>query len=87
MAYCPIDIKGIVGDCDSSKGGIKAVYIANYQENAYSAVTSGGTTQIDGFNTVEGGEELKFYKYESAKDTSTLTSTLNVDLSNGVRYI
>lgn len=67
-----------LGECFSSLGGIKAVWVANYVENAVSATTSGET--ISSF--VSG---ITWYKQELRKNTGSMTSTLNV--SENANYV
>lgn len=65
-----------LGECFSSIGGIKAVWVANYVDNAVSATTSGET--ISSF--VSG---ITWYKQEQKH--SSMTSTLNV--SENANYV
>lgn len=67
-----------LGDCFSSLGGVKTVWVANYVENAVSATTSGET--ISSF--VSG---ITWYKQELRKNTGSMTSTLNV--SENANYV
>ena len=69
-----------IGDCFSSKGGIKALYIANYVENAVSATTSGET--ISAF-----ASGITWYKQELRKNTGSMTSTLSIDEANGSNLV
>lgn len=78
---CNQTLGGLILDCSSSVGGIKAVYIANYAD--VTAIEYDGET-ITNF-TMSG--ETKFKKYEFRKQTGSMTSTLNVDEQAGVNYV
>ena len=73
-------LAGLAKDCDNSMGGIKSVYIANYDDVASVTVTDGKITAI------EMADAAKFLYYYFRKGTSSFTSTLTVDDANGVRY-
>lgn len=87
-----IVLKGIMMDCSNSIGGIKRVWLARYSDVA--SVTIGNITEGDPAVTVgqgvtaialkNGGE---WYEYQFRKNTGSLTSTLNVDETNGNNYI
>lgn len=81
MAYCNKTLAGISLDCESSLGGIKRVFIANYGD-VVSAQTSGDV--ITGI-TMSG--DTKFKPYEFRKQTGSMTSTLNVDETAGINYV
>ena len=57
MAYCNQTLKGITLDCSHSLGGIKTVYIANYNDvtdikyNASTGTTTGSTSGVTGSTT------------------------------------
>ena len=57
MAYCIQTLKGIKLDCSHSLGGIKTVYIANYNDvtdikyNASTGSTTGSTSGVTGSTT------------------------------------
>ena len=57
MAYCNQTLKGIILDCSHSLGGIKTVYIANYNDvtslsyNASTGATTGTTSGVTGSTT------------------------------------
>ena len=78
---CSQVLAGITLDCASSVGGIKEVYIANY--NDVSAVT----LQDDMIDTITMSGDAKFKKYEFRKQTGSMTSTLNIDETAGINYV
>ena len=67
------------GDCFSSKGGIKNLWIAVYEDNAY--VISSADTVSD-FSSA-----ITWYKQELKRNVGSLTSTYNYDDANGSSYI
>lgn len=67
-----------IGDCFSSKGGIKTVWVGVYVENAF---TITGET-VSGFNT-----GVTWYKQELRRGTGSMTSTYNYEEQNGASYV
>lgn len=80
---CLITIAGITLDCESSLGGIKQVWITQY-DNVKSVTVDDKTNQISAI-TLE--EDAKWYNYQFRKGTGSLTSTLNVDETAGTNYV
>lgn len=80
---CLITIAGITLDCESSLGGIKQVWITQY-DNVKSVTVDDDTNQISAI-TLE--EDAKWYNYQFRKGTGSLTSTLNVDETAGTNYV
>jgi hypothetical protein len=81
-------------DCDPSKGGVKNIYIINY--DALSAVgiskVSGSTEeeQVTGFTTNTASTaptDVKWHMYSMRRNTASMTSTLNFDETAGVNYV
>lgn len=75
---------GISNDCNPNLAGIQEAYIGYYGDFSVSADTSAHT--ISGIEAVTGASSGKLYKYEFAKQTGSLTSTLTKDEANGTRY-
>lgn len=68
-------------------GGIREVYIANHDDVTEKTVSEDMITAI---TMAEGGEpstKKKFKTYSFRKGTASMTSTLNVDATNGVNYV
>lgn len=80
---CLITIAGITLDCESSLGGIKQVWITQYN-NVKSVTVDDETNQISAI-TLE--TDAKWYNYQFRKGTGSLTSTLNVDETAGTNYV
>ena len=80
---CSQVLNGIAADCQTNVGGVREVYIANYSD-----VT---TVELDEssnmIKTITMAETAKFKKYAFKKNTSSMTSTLNVDPANGVNFV
>ena len=85
MAGCSQTLKGLQLSCDTSKGGIKEVYIAKYPGMGDNGYTSGLTITADTVTVIDSG--VTFYKYEFRRNTGSMTSTLNVDDANGTNYV
>lgn len=83
MACTNVTLAGLLRDCETSKGGIKVVYIAKYTEESAAAIKS----QIDSATSASTLSGATFYKYEFRRNTGSMTSTLNVDDANGVNYV
>lgn len=84
MAYCNQTLAGIQMDCESSMGGIKAVYIANFDDILHISINkdSGVISEI-----VMKDEQTKFKPYLFRKQTGSLNSTLNYDEASGLNYV
>lgn len=68
--------------CETNLAGIKKAYIANY-ENVAAVVVDFSAMTVSSI-TMTG--DTKFYAYNFAKQTGSLTSTLTKDEANGTRY-
>lgn len=70
---CSQIIKGLATSCETSLGGLRTVYIANYDDVQGIKESEG---QIVGI-TMEDGK--KFYQFSFKRNTASMTSTLNVN--------
>lgn len=79
-------ITGIEKDCSTSKGGINVVYLLNYDDVTAIEYEMVGDvkSKISGITVAEG---KKFHTYNFRKGTGSMTSTLNVDPTNGVNFV
>lgn len=90
MKCSTLNLRGLCKDCASSKGGIKQVLIGYYgdftPEYAYETEDTehNNPSRISGITVATGA---KVFKYEFRKGTGSMTSTLNVDVTNGVNYV
>lgn len=69
--------------CETNLAGIKKVYIANYEN------VSAQPTMVESAYTITAismSGDSKFYAYNFAKQTGSLTSTLTKDETNGTKY-
>lgn len=74
---CPQTLSGLARDCDPNIGGIKAVYIANFDDVTSVTVTANKVSAIALAN------DAKFKKYAFRANTSNFESTLNTSEENG----
>ena len=80
MSCTSYTLKGITNDCSTSKGGIREIYIADWQKDIFTVGDSAGTvTALKA--------ETQWYKYYIKKNTSSFTSTATIDQANGVTYV
>lgn len=75
---CLQTLNGIALDCTNSIGGIREVYIANYADVTSQTVADGKITGL-GLS----GSTSPFKAYQFRRNTASMTSTLNVDATNG----
>ena len=80
---CSQVLNGIAADCQTNVGGVREIYIANYDD--VSAVTLDETSNM--IKTITMADSAKFKKYAFKKNTSSMTSTLNVDPANGINFV
>ena len=80
---CSQLLNGIAADCQSNVGGVREVYIANYSDVATIEVDE--TSNM--IKTITMADTAKFKKYAFKKNTSSMTSTLNVDPANGINFV
>lgn len=80
---CTQSLSGIAAACETNVGGIREVYIANYDD--VTEIEIDATSNMIDTITMDTGK--KFYKYLFKKNTSSLTSTLNVDPTAGVNFV
>lgn len=91
MAYCNQTLAGITLDCTNNMGGIKTAYIANFDDVVGKEEVEGiitGLTMAD-IKDTEGkviGKKV-FKPYQFRKGTSSMTSTLTADETNGLNYV
>ena len=80
---CSQVLNGIAADCQTNVGGVREIYIANYSD-----VTTIEVDEVSNMiDTITMAETAKFKKYAFKKNTSSMTSTLNVDPANGVNFV
>lgn len=78
---CLQTLKGIERDCSPNIGGIKTVYIANFEDVDTLTILSDAITAITMNNSAV------FKKYDFRAETGSLTKTLNVNKQNGTSYV
>ena len=80
MSCTSYTLKGITNDCSTSKGGIREIYIADWQKDLFTVGASDNTV-----TTLK--SEVQWYKYYVKRNTSSFTSTATIDQANGVNYV
>ena len=75
---CSVTLKGIQKDCKHNIGGVRKIWIAAYTK---------GTTTVDSGKINAISNVADFKGYEFTKNTASMTSTLNKDLTNGTSYV
>lgn len=78
---CTQTLSGLTRDCSNSLGGIKEVYIANFDD------VSGLTIASDIITDITMVSSAKFKKYSFRPQTAELAITPQVNSENGVAYI
>ena len=80
---CSQLLNGIAADCQTNVGGVREIYIANYSD-----VTTVEVDEVSNMiKTIIMADSAKFKKYAFKKNTSSMTSTLNVDPANGINFV
>lgn len=79
---CLQSLKGLAQSCNTNLAGIRKAYIANFDEVSGVTIDATGHT----VSAVVMSGNTKFYAYNFAKQTGSLTSTLTKDETNGTRY-
>lgn len=74
---CTQTLNGIAVDCLPAMGGLRVVYIANYADVDSIEIEDGEVVTI----TMASGKT--FHTYSFRRNTANMTSTLNVDITNG----
>lgn len=82
---CEFIKSGIKAVCDTSLGGIKKVWLADFKGGIEESVSEAGVRSIDLSAFVGTPEDFKTFTFR--KGSSSMTETLNVDDANGVSYI
>lgn len=77
MACESVSLKGISNDCLKSMGGVKEIKLAPWKEFD-GTISNGEITELD---------ISDFKTYYTKKNVSSMTSTYNIDVPNGVNYV
>lgn len=82
---CPLQtLTGIKANCSANLGGITEAYFGQFGQFNITLTESSHT--VSAITAASGATDAKFYGYEFARQTGSLTSTITVDEANGVRY-
>ena len=80
---CSQVLNGIAAARQTNVGRVREVYIANYGDGP--GATLDETSNM--IKTITMADSAKFKKYAFKKNTSSMTSTLNVDPANGINFV
>lgn len=81
---CSTLTTGITFDqCSTSMGGIRGVYLANYDDVNIAGIVIDSDGLITSIPLVSGEGHHKFFSFHVRKNTGSMTSTLNVDDNTG----
>lgn len=75
-----VTLAGIARDCSTSMGGIKGIWLAPYVKDV-AVIHSGRVDEMDDATVGT------FKKYNTKKNVSSMTSTFNIDATNGTNYV
>ena len=78
---CLQTLGGLPKDCSHNKGGIRSIYIANFDE--VTDVTVGD----DVITTITLSGNTKFKRYAFRQETGSMTSTLTADKTTGSNFV
>lgn len=78
---CTQTLSGITRDCMGNNGGIKTVWLANYDDVASLTESAGAITAV----SMATGK--KFSKYEFPRNTSSMSSNYSVNAENGTSFV
>lgn len=87
MACTSAVLSGLTLDCESSKGGIQKVWIANFDQTVADAVAAAAASADSIAYTAITASSVTWYAYEFKRGTGSMTSTLNVDEANSISYV
>ena len=78
---CTQTLSGISRDCLGNNGGIRKVWLANYDNVSSFTESSGAITAV----TMANSEKFKLYEFP--RNTSSLSSNYAVNAENGTSYV
>jgi len=82
MAICSALTGAITKSCDTNTGGIRKMFIADY-ENIESITVAGTPEEI---TAITMGGVAKFYEFEFNRNTSSFDENVTVSLENGTTF-
>ena len=85
MACNSYTLSALLMDCARSKGGIKNVYLANFEDVV--SVKAGETDSGDTITDITMKEGVKFKRFYFRPNTSSHSDALTRDDANGVNYV
>lgn len=82
---CTATLNGFGNSCETSKGGVKAIWIAPYKEGI--ATLKNSSSSEVGKVSIAQEDIAKFKVFYIKQNTTSFTSTLTTDPANGVNYV
>lgn len=79
---CSQTLNGIAKDCSPNLGGVRRVYIANWEDVSFTASADTGVVTI----ATEGINSGTFKKYEFPRGLASMTSTATITPTSGGKY-
>lgn len=76
-------LSGLNLDCESSKGGLREVYISNWEASAATAIKA----SLEGATTASTVTAGTWYRYDFRRGGASMTSTLQIDEANGTNWV
>ena len=80
MAICSALSAGIAKSCSTNSGGIKKLYIADWENVSSYTLSNGEITAISMVGST------KFYEFQFNRNTSSFEESVNVSLENGTTF-
>lgn len=87
MSCAAYTLNGLARDCSQSMGGIKEVYIANYEDVTAATVSTEDDGSKGKIGTITMKDTAKFKKYVLRKGAGSFTSNATIDNANGVNFV
>lgn len=84
MPGCNQSLVGIAKDCGANLGGLKALYMNNF-DNVASVTVDDVTKKITAITLAEGAD--KFKKFNLPKNATSMTHNLNREDANGTNFV
>ena len=85
---CTLTLAGRGTGCKDALGGIKRIYVTEWNPDEFSWDEIGGTTAgvVDGLTLVAPVTTVVFYTYDMTRGSGSLTQTITSDLTAGTVY-
>lgn len=78
---CTQTLNGIAKDCSPNLGGVRRVYISNWEDVSFAADATTGVVTVS-----VSGEGGVLQKYEFPRGLASMTSTATIEATSGAKY-